>query len=247
MNHISKIFLILVTSFTVRAEAQSFNFTGGTYTQTFDTLADAGSGLTWSPGVTLPGWYISQSTYSADDGSSTAPGIYSFGSSSERALGSLADASTGKLMFVLRLHNSTGITIDQFSVAWYLEQWRNGGDINHESIGLSLSFNPSGLFTSGAGSNWIISSYQQDQHQTTGGTPGPVDGSVNRGLASVSISGFTWQDGSDLYLRWEDYSAPQPKSSLAIDDVSFGAVPEPTSTVLLAIGLFSCLVSRRHR
>lgn len=41
------------------AQAAPFAYTGGTYSQDFDSLASASQGSTpaWSDGVTLPGWY----------------------------------------------------------------------------------------------------------------------------------------------------------------------------------------------
>ncbi|HET8942873.1 MAG TPA: hypothetical protein VFN13_12895, partial [Rudaea sp.] len=51
------------------------------YTQNFDTLAQSGSGNTWSDNSTIAGWYSTRTTYNASNGSSTSGALYSFGSS----------------------------------------------------------------------------------------------------------------------------------------------------------------------
>jgi len=48
-------------------------------TENFDTLASAGTGLTWTDNTTIPGWYSSRTTYNTGTGSSNTGALYSFG------------------------------------------------------------------------------------------------------------------------------------------------------------------------
>ncbi|MCW5765590.1 MAG: hypothetical protein KIT68_06405, partial [Phycisphaeraceae bacterium] len=90
-----------VLAATGTASAQ-LSYAGGTYGNTFDSLASSGTGNAWTNNVTFTGWHLFQSaglaitTYNAGDGSSNAGNFYSFGSSgtTERALGGVGAGGT---------------------------------------------------------------------------------------------------------------------------------------------------------
>ena len=93
---------------------------GVPYTQSFDTLPASGS-ATWTNNSTVPGWFHARTgtgtTIVANDGSSNAGNLYSYGTgtATDRALGSLGsgNAAVGNLFWGVRLQNNTGATITQ--------------------------------------------------------------------------------------------------------------------------------------
>lgn len=82
------------------AQAQvSLTTLGAPYTQTFDTLPASGS-VTWTNNTTIAGWYHARTgtgtTIVANDGSSNAGNLYSYGTgtATDRALGSIGSSNT---------------------------------------------------------------------------------------------------------------------------------------------------------
>src|SRR5262245_46627191 len=88
------------------------------YTQNFDTLPASGS-VTWTNNSTIPDWFHARTgtgtTIVANDGSSNAGNLYSYGTgtATDRALGSIGsgNAAIGNMFWGYRLHNDTGATI----------------------------------------------------------------------------------------------------------------------------------------
>ncbi len=95
---------IVVTVLGMGVSWGQVSYTGGTYTQNFDTLAaTSGATNTWTNNITLAGWYLftSQSnaitSYGAETGSSGQTTFNSYGQTSgntERALGGQASGGT---------------------------------------------------------------------------------------------------------------------------------------------------------
>ena len=108
--------LILVAP-PVRAQV-SLTTLGTPYTQGFDALPASGS-ATWTNNSTIPGWFHARTgtgtTIVANDGSSNAGNLYSYGTgtATDRALGSVGsgNAAIGNLFWGVRLQNNTGATI----------------------------------------------------------------------------------------------------------------------------------------
>src|SRR5262245_56104978 len=90
------------------------------YAQAFDTLAAAGTNVSWSDDATLPGWYASRTAYNASNGGSNTGALYSFGtgSASERALGGIASGSTNTILFGVRLVNDSAATITSVAMQY---------------------------------------------------------------------------------------------------------------------------------
>ena len=104
----------------------------------------------------MPGWYASQSisgpavgTYRAGTGSSTAGALYSFGVAgvnpvTDRALGSIASGTPGNFAYGVRFQNDTAQAITNITISYTGEQWRNGGNVNVQTLAFSyfISNNP---------------------------------------------------------------------------------------------------------
>jgi uncharacterized protein len=208
----------------------------GTYTQNFDSLAASGSNISWVNGVTLSGWYLFNrnglpiTTYVAGNGSSSTGSFYSFGTdSSDRALGSVGSGATyfgspgpGSVAgwIALALTNRSGATLDEFSVEWAGEQWRNSGNADSQTMvfeyGFGASFSTVSTWIAPGGNfNWVS--------PLTGGSAGQVDGNGGGKVSEVggSIDGLNWLADETLWLRWVELNDPGSDHGLAIDDFSF--------------------------
>lgn len=222
--------------------------------------------------TSLLGWYLYHPTSTAEGGvnghqrlragpgNSTTGAFYSFGETgnSERALGALGantlapeapdDPDDANLYIALRLHNDTGVTLDNFTLSYYAEQWHASGRPTPETMLFGWSTtaiavnDPSTAFNDVPLLGWTA--------PVTLGAEGAVDGNANRFLVGpVTVSGINWLPDTDLWLRWSDRQIPSARDDgMAIDDLTFiASVPEPSSLAFLLIGVGGLLCGRRRR
>lgn len=186
--------------------------------------------------------------------------FWSFGSSgsTDRALGGVSSNTLvptvgGKMYLGLRLTNQTGVTLDQFTLSYNGEQWRDGGvNAPGTPAAQSLIFmwsttaaainDPDSLFTAVAELGFTSPFFSA----TATAIDGNIDGRV--AISGVTVSGINWLPGTDLWLRWADTNDPNNDHGLAIDDVSFMAVvPEPASVWVAGTSALVLLGRRRPR
>ena len=116
--------------------AAAISYTGGTYTQDFDTLAMGGGSQTWANESTVPGWYAyytpggtwtAYTAYLPTAGGSSSEGLESLGlnNDSNRALGGRQWVENTHWGF--SLVNNTGSAISAFELTYTGEQWRQQG------------------------------------------------------------------------------------------------------------------------
>ncbi|MDT7604117.1 MAG: uncharacterized protein QOF61_2114, partial [Acidobacteriota bacterium] len=223
---------------------------GTPITQNFDTLPASGS-ATWTNDSTIPGWYTARTgtgtTIVANDGSSNAGNLYSYGTgtATDRALGSLGSggAAAGNFFWGIRLTNNTGSTITSLNISYVGEQWRNSA-----AAAQTISFSYL------VGSPTVTGSLAEFQSAgvavtaldftspVTGGTAGALNGNLaaNRTAISSTITGLNIPNGTDVMLRWSDPDHTGSDHGLAIDDFSVtpdavAATPTPTPTPNLSI------------
>lgn len=243
------------------AAGAQISYSGGTYSQNFDSLASTGSNIPWTNDVTLPGWSLFISTgaaapsYNANNGGATTGTFYSYGSTdaTERALGGLGSGGTyfgspatgtvaGWIAFAAT--NDGTSTLTEVTVNFDGEQWRNGGNLNPQTMVLEYGFGA----TFGAVATWTAPGGSFDwSSPVTGSTAAAVDGNA-AGLVSGrggTISNLTWDVGDTLWIRWIEVNDPGNDHGLAIDNFSFSAVPAPGAAALLGLG--GLLVGRRRR
>ena len=203
------------------------------YTQAFDTLATSGT-VTWSDDVTIPAWYSSRTAIVAGSGTSNAGALYSFGTgtTTERALGSLASGGTGSLTYGVRLVNDTATTITSVAVQYAGEQWREGGSTTSTpSVSQKLDFAYKVTAADLTGGVFV------DVHPLDFNSPhfgvtavAALDGNAaaNRATVSGSVTGLAVAPGQVLWLQWTDSNDTNNDHGLAIDDLS--VVVSGTST-----------------
>lgn len=219
------------------AQVSINSLAGGPYHQDFDTLAESGTTNPWQDNATLPGWYAATNTsggkvltYRPSTGTGTAGALYSLGANginpaSERALGSLASATSGTLAYGVRFANDTGADITSITITCTGEQWRNNNNSSVQT--LAFSYRVSAMpITSPDPANtgaWTPFTALDFNTPTTGGTTGPLDGNAaaNRTVFSgVLLTGAAVPPGSEIFLRWRDVDDSGYDHCVAIDDLT---------------------------
>jgi hypothetical protein len=167
-------------------------------------------------------------------------------------------------MFIgFQIVNNTGTTLTSFSLSYAGEQWRLAGNgtggtqVTDDRLDFQYSLNPAATISSANSLFTNVDLLDFTSPQTTGAAAG-IDGNaaVNRSVISSMVTNISWAPGATLFLRWVDpnYPGPDPTASatradnaLAIDDLSFSAVPEPNGFFLLASGAALLTSLRRRR
>jgi hypothetical protein len=226
---------------TAQSASAAVSFTGGTYAQDFATLPTSGATVAWSNDSTLAGWSLFKQpepgspipSIAAGTGSSNTGAIYSFGASGsdERAFGGVGSgnatyyngASTGSVAawLALALSNDTNATIDEATVAFDGEQWRNGGNASSQTMvfeyGLGSSFETVATWNApGAAFDFTSPNTGTSQAALDGNDP------INR-VADLggTLSGLAWAAGETLWMRWVERNDAGNDHGLAVDDFAF--------------------------
>ncbi|MEH2283289.1 MAG: Calx-beta domain-containing protein [Nostoc sp.] len=194
----------------------------GTYSQNFNLLATSGTSIAWADDSTISGWYATRTSYNAGTGSNNAGALYSFGTTTERALGSVASASTGTIDYGLRLQNNTGSPITKLQVSYTGEQWRNGGNTSQQQ--LKFSYQTGSTFTSLTTGTWTSVTSLDFTGPIATATAATLNGNAiaNRIVITPVIFNLATPiaNGEEIILRWEDIDDGGNDHGLAIDDVS---------------------------
>ncbi len=236
------------------------------YTQTFDSLANAGTApVTWANDSTIEGWslFIKNGTaapnYVVNNGSTSVSSFQSFGStnSTDRALGAQVNNSTyfgaasGDIAGWIALSvKNNGSERTGFNIKYDGEQWRVNGNTAAQSMEFEYGFGATFAAVSnwtkpGAAFNWTSVVNTSSQAAVDGNVAGKV---ANRGGDITT----TWAAGETLWLRWNDKNDSGNDHALAIDNVTLSvaavsAVPEPQTYAMLLAGLGAVgFVARRR-
>jgi hypothetical protein len=173
--------------------------------------------------------------------------FWSFGnftSASEKALGSLGSstvAANGANMYMgLQLINATGVTLSSFTFTYYGEQWRDGQGTTGETLtaAYSLSATDADWYSSSDFTALPSLSFTSPVFAGTNSSGTAVDGNVagRSGPLTATVSGINWLPGAELWIRFADPQlASLADDGLAIDDLSFSAVPEASSFLLFGL------------
>jgi len=207
------------------------------FTQNFDGLGT--SSVSWVDNSTLTGWYMNSSstntTLTASHGNSTTGTVYNFGlaSGSDRALGYIGSGTNSYTNFFVRLTNTTGVTITTLDVSYDGELWRSGGvqpaDSNNIFTFSYVTDSPT-LPVNGSQAGWTPEptlKYAPSVSVVAGAQTGVATS------LSVSITGLSLANNTDIYLRWYGNDGAGTDAGLGIDNFSVTAVPEPKTWGLI--------------
>lgn len=248
VGQLSAFLLIVIFLFSGQIMKAQISYTtpGANYFQTFDSLYTSGSvpaNNTTVAASTLPsGWLFTEAGSSAnitlrnDNGSSGTGDTYLDGPTgiNERAFGG---ASSGSLttQFGAYITNNTGGTLTQFTLTYRGEQWRDGGSttaiFNTDSFAYSI--NPSSL-TVGTYTRVPALDFRALVNNTTADATLDGNSGANRRLITATVTGISWPNGQNLYIRWTDLNDAGNDDNLAIDSVVFSASTSSTPTVAIA-------------
>lgn len=217
------------------------------YTQNFDGLPNSGVGIAWTNNTTLAGWYSTSSTIDADNGSSSAVALYSFGTGSnlDRALGVVSPGATTDPQFGIAIRNNTGSTLKSFTIAYDGEQWRRSTSNFAAAQILQFGYRTSttlGAIDSATYTNVSSLGFTSPVFSLPGGASDGNNSTNRTSNISGTIGDLDWKQGEFLWLRWQNENNLLSRHGLGIDNFTFSAstssnitaVPEPSSVVLVS-------------
>lgn len=204
-----------------------------TYTQDFGTSAISASGTNITSGTAnLTGWSYDVALTSELNITAAAPTntggryAYTLNGNSNRKIGSRPSGSTNDVEYGILFRNTSGQTIQSFSVSYTGYQLSLGGNTNAAINKLTVDYIVSAssiAITAGGGTPMPALDFSQTQFVTTANTGGQGAGypaatgtGANSGCISVAAS---IPNNSYLLIRWNDPDDSQNDPHLAIDDV----------------------------
>lgn len=238
--------------------------TGSTYSQNFNSLSGVSA---WTNDSTLAGWYAATTLTSSitaigsNTGTTTTGGLYSYGVAgtnalTERALGYATSngftgaSGTGIGALGLSFSNSNASSLSAFTLTYDGEQWRKDNTVT-QSLTVQYQITSSAMTTANlvSATGWISAGSGLTFNSpviTTGAAALDGNASANRvaGL-TTTISGLSWAPSDNLWIRFVDLNDTGNDHQLAVDNLSFSAVPEPSAALLGGLGFLALLRRRR--
>ncbi|GAB4134437.1 MAG: hypothetical protein OHK0045_23130 [Raineya sp.] len=214
----------------------SITTTSGSYSQDFNSLPNTGS-TTWLDNSTISNWYAQRTGSGTDivanNGSSNVGNLYSYGTATDRALGSVGSGTAGNFAWGVKLRNNTTSTL-QISLAYTGEQWRNSAAVAQTvSFYYKKSAADFSALNPNSNATWTNVSSLNFTSPITGGTAGALDGNNASNRVIFSTTTVTTLDpGEYIILKWDDPDHSGADHGLSIDDVTVSWDLLPTSLQL---------------
>jgi Secretion system C-terminal sorting domain len=177
-----------------------------TYTQNFNTAA-----------ASLPsGWLFyetgsnANTAFTSGTGSSNIGNTYFLGTASEWCFGGLQSGTLNPTVGAY-FTNNTGKTITDIYITYKGETWRVGTANRSDRLDFQYSTNATSLNTG----TWT------DVNNLDYTNPGQLTGSGSQQHTSTisnSIAGLNIQNGTDFYIRWQDFDAFGSDDAMGVDN-----------------------------
>jgi hypothetical protein len=249
--------------------SQDFNSltTNSTVTNSTGGVIFAFNDSTQINATNMAGWYgeaASKTVYTNGSGgaSATTGAFYDFAVAgaqpiTNEALGLQTTTATGPEIFGLVISNTTGMTLTNFTIDYNAEYWHNGTATTAKTLAFGYivgggstlpTISTNGTITPASGS--YVHDATLDYTQAGTGTAGALDGhAAGNNTDETDTLSVSWAPNTTLWLVWSVGSNNAQSPGLAIDNVTFSAVPEPSSYALFlgGIALLAGVVIRRTR
>ena len=219
------------------------SFTGGSYSQNFDTLPTSSTIQPWTNDSTLQGWHLfrqpgtgtvlsrplTQETAEVPPARSHSFGKAGAAPITDRALGGIGEGayfgnpSSGSVAgwMALALENDTVSTVNEVRLNYTGERWCNGSSNQTMTLeyGVGAAFN---LVPSGTPATSLLNFFS-----SSAGTSGAKDGNSigNRSAREGVLTNLNWTAGSTLWIRWVERNDSGGDQAFAVDDVQIGTIP----------------------
>jgi hypothetical protein len=176
----------------------------------------------------------------ADNGSSTTPGLFSYGAtaSGERALGSLGHAGMRMAYGFVLTNDSSTLTITSITVSFTQESWRAGHSANTIPASWSTSDvggapTPTNYLTAATGFTNVTA--LDLTLAGVGGSGTTLDGNLagNQAAKTFTFTALNLVQNDQFFLRWRELEEAGNDAGLAIDNMNItfttSAIPEPSA------------------
>lgn len=189
--------------------------------------------------VNMPGWALVEEgtnsssvtgRYNVGDGSSAGANTYSYGTSSDRAFGSLNDDTVAVNYLGGCYRNMTGADLTHVIVSYTGEMWRRGAAGSQtDRLDFAYAVNSTniydGTFTAHPTLDFVT--------PNTSGTAGARDGNTTpfRTVFGQTLISVAVPAGGTIYFRWIDQNIAGPDDGLAIDDFFVSFLPHTAADV----------------
>lgn len=196
------------------------------YEEKFENLGATVAG--WSNNSTIPNWYAARQNGAVEEyfvnNNSEISGLYSYGTNSERALGSLAAPASGNIVFGAHFKNNTGAMMTSLHLSFRVEHWRSPATtlIGHQRTKVSYSIsNNIDLTANGLLSDQFFTDIPEAYLTSVDTTGAVVALNGNSFFSTIEVFlPINLPNGSEFFLRFEDEDiAIFADVGLAIDDL----------------------------
>ena len=207
--------------------------TSGNSIQNFNSLLSTGVVNDWFDNNTIPNYFAQRSGsgiyYNSGTGSLPSGNLYSFGAagSSERALGSVGSGSStaGNFAYGVLLQNNSGFNLDQLTMSYTLEQWRNGGNTTPDEVTVWYKTSSSSIsnLTPADNTGWTQVTVLTTASPINIAGAGALDGNLGANqmlVSNISIPNLFVPNGHFIMIKWEDIDHAGNDDGLGIDDVT---------------------------